>query len=173
MDSLTFETDEVVEALRSSLATIEWATRVLPPQWTNALREHYPPDSWTVTMNLAHMVLYEERLAVPMLESLAEGNDGTDRVQSVSEQYPDAVLLAEEPMDELMRRLRAARERQLAIVGAMDARRLNAPATEHWGKVDPNMGARAHSAGWVAMKTFQHTWDHGNAILRMALFAPR
>jgi hypothetical protein len=25
----------------------------------------------------------------------------------------------------------------------------------------------------VATKTFQHTWEHGNAILRVALFAPR
>jgi hypothetical protein len=173
MNALTFETEEVVEALRGSLATLERATRVLPPQWINALPEGYPADSWTVTMNLAHMALYEERVAVPMLESLAEGNDGTDRVQSVAEIYPDAVLLAEEPMDQLMRRLRAARERQIGIVAALDPQRLNAPATEHWGKFYPNYGARAHSAGWVAMKTFQHTWDHGNAILRMALFAPR
>ena len=30
-----------------------------------------------------------------------------------------------------------------------------------------------HSIAWVATKTFQHTWEHGNAILRVALFAPR
>jgi hypothetical protein len=95
MNPLTFETEEVVEALRRSLATIEWATRVLPPRWTNALLEHDPPDSWTVSMNLAHMVLYEERLAVPMLESLAEGNDGTDRVQSIAERFPDAMRPSE------------------------------------------------------------------------------
>lgn len=29
-----------------------------------------------------------------------------------------------------------------------------------------------HSAGWVAAKTFQHTWEHGNFLLRVALFSP-
>lgn len=29
-----------------------------------------------------------------------------------------------------------------------------------------------HSAAWVAAKTFQHTWEHGNSIFRIALFAP-
>ena len=34
-------------------------------------------------------------------------------------------------------------------------------------------GGEALAMSWVATKTFQHTWEHGNAILRVALFTPR
>jgi hypothetical protein len=34
-------------------------------------------------------------------------------------------------------------------------------------------GETMRAPGWIATKTFQHTWEHGNALLRLALYAPR
>ena len=117
------------------------------------------------------LAVYEEQVAAPILESLAAGTDATDAVTSVLESDFDDLWqqLASEPIDVIAGRLRAARSRQVQAIAAMTEDRFHLPATTLWAEVKPGI----HSAAWVADKTFQHTWDHGNAILQVALFAPR
>ena len=56
------------------------------------------------------------------------------------------------------------------IVESAPVELFNDPKTMLWS--GRNAG-RPHPLSWVATKTFQHTWEHGNSILRVALFAPR
>src|SRR5262245_37925029 len=42
-------------------------------------------DRWGVAMNLAHLAVYEERVAAPVLEALADGGDGRGAVASAGE----------------------------------------------------------------------------------------
>ncbi|MEX1253214.1 MAG: DinB family protein [Dehalococcoidia bacterium] len=172
-NALAFDIKETTTRLSDSLRTIEWAVSLVPEQWTHRLPEHYPADAWSVAMNIAHLVTYEEGLAAPMLEALAAGCDGTDVVASADERLADAVAIADQPLDALMARLRSARGRQIEVVKDFPAERFSAPLTPLWGRHYPLYGDHLHSAGWVASKTFQHTWEHGNAILRVALYAPR
>jgi len=124
-------------------------------------------------MNLAHLVVYEERIAVPVLEALATGADGVSATPSSREDWflNDAVALSKDEVGVMVARLRKARVRQIDIVESYDPDRFNAPATPLWSS--GIHGTPPHSAGWVATKTFQHTWEHGSAILRLVLFAPR
>jgi hypothetical protein len=78
--------------------------------------------------------------------------------------------LAAEPVETLVARLHAVRDRQIAIIESTPAEIFNEPKTMLWS--DRNVG-KPRALSWVATKTFQHTWEHGNAILRAALFAPR
>lgn len=116
-------------------------------------------------MNLAHLATYEELVACPVLEALAAGRDGSGAVTSANERVEEALRVSAQPLDELMERLRAARQCQIQVVEAFDPQRFNAPVTGLWGD-------RPHSAAWVATKTFQHTWEHGNTIMRVALYEP-
>jgi hypothetical protein len=168
-----FSVSETVERLRGSLATIEWAVERVPDKWTHALPDFYPGDAWSVAMNLAHMTIYEEEISGPVLRALAAGGDGLGAARSRREDWflNDAVALSHAPVSEIMRRLVAGRADQIASVAGYDEDRFNAPVTPLWAS--GRHGAPPHSAGWVATKTFQHTWEHGNAILRMALFAPQ
>jgi hypothetical protein len=75
-------------------------------------------------------------------------------------------------MAAIMARLRPARARQIEIVESFDRERFNEPLTPLWSG-SGRYGGPLHPPGWVATKTFQHTWEHGNAVLRVALFAPR
>lgn len=159
-----------IDRLQQSLADVLYAVEMTPPQWLyrSPWRD---PTSWSVAQNLAHMAVYEERVAAPILEALAAGTDATDAVNSVIESDFDELWqqLATEPIDVIAERLRVARARQVQAVAAMTEDRFHLPATTLWAEVAPGI----HSAAWVAAKTFQHTWDHGNAILVVALFAPR
>jgi len=134
--------------------------------------DFYAPGEWNVAMNLAHLVVYEERIAVPVLEALVTGSDGVGATPSSREDwfFNDAVALSRDEVGVMVERLRKARVRQIEIVEAYDAERFNGAVTPLWSS--GRHGAAPHSAGWVATKTFQHTWEHGNAILRLVLFAP-
>ncbi len=168
-----FDRAETIRRLRESLETVVWSARLVPTQFTHALPAWYPDDAWTVAMNLAHLAVYHDAIANPVLESLVEGRDGTTKIRSDNENWflNDAIAMAGDPLESLLERLAAGRERHVELVSAF------APAdwNRRWSPVF-NTGAHGtvpHSPAWVANKTFQHTWEHGNAILRMALFSPR
>jgi hypothetical protein len=154
------------------LATLEWAISLIPGKWSHDLPESYPSDAWSVAMNVAHLTTYEELLACPLLEALRAGKDGSDAVASIDERVEEARRIVQQPWSDLMSRLHGARLRQVKIVEAFPPARFNAPATGLWGAYYPLYGQRFHSAAWVATKTFKHIWEHGNAIMRVALYAP-
>jgi hypothetical protein len=62
-----------------------------------------------------------------------------------------------------MARLGAARQRQVEIALTFSDERFNIPSTPGWRQ---RAGTEFKSPGWVLNKTFQHTWEHGNAVLR-------
>jgi len=171
-----FSVEETVRRLSDSLAGLEWAVTLVPARWHHEAGGPGPSGErpWSVAMNLAHMAVYEEQLAAPVLDDLAAGGDGSSVVPSGNEDWFSAgsIALSAEPLPAIIARLRTARQRQIAAVLRFTDERLNAPATMLWqggwrSKQPPDC------AGWVAAKTFQHTWEHGNTILQTALFAPQ
>ena len=164
--------EAVAGLLTESLRTIEWAVGLVPRDWTHQIPDNVPPDSWTVAMNVAHLVTYERCIGLPLLEDLAAGGDGSKAIESPFEQsfLADAERIAGEPIDELLSQFRTLREREVLLVQAFDPARFNEATTEafNWAI----HGSRKHSAAFIAAKSFQHTWEHGNAIVRAMLFSP-
>lgn len=170
METAGFGVEATVRRLQESLETLLWGISLVPEQW-----QYEPPPfgrgperPWSAVMNLAHLVEYEELVAAPVLQELTSGRDGT-RVVSFADAGPFERLreaLSREPLERLMARLRAARQAQIAAVRSFTDSSLNSATTPLWGEP-------VHSAGWVAAKTVQHTWEHGNSIVQVGLFAPR
>ena len=123
-------------------------------------------------MNVAHLTVYEEAIATPVLAALADGEDGVGATRSEIETWflPQAQALAAEPMETILTRLRKARQSAIDVVERFDEARWNQGVTPLWTRSVPGL---LRSPAWVATKTIQHTWEHGNAVLQMALFAPR
>lgn len=169
----TFDREATVTRLRESLETVVWAAKLVPADYTHTLLPGSPTDAWTVTMNIAHLIVYDEGIAIPVLESLVEGENGSTKIRTDNEAwfYNDAVALAAEPLDALLERFTSARMRQIKVAGSFT----DADWNRRWSPVFGSgaHGNGPHSPAWVANKTFQHTWEHGNAVLRAALFAPR
>ena len=164
----TYRIDDVIRRLRDSLADLEFGLEQSPARWHHALPPEVAPDAWTVAMNLAHLTIYEENVALRLLRSFAPGFDPAGERRGGDEAwfYNEALALSAEPIEQALWRLRSARQEQIELVESLGETRLNSGVTPLWP--DPQ-----HTAGWVATKTFQHTWEHGNAILRVALFSPR
>lgn len=173
MSDLTFDQAESAGRLRESLRVVEWAAEHIPAAWTHENPDYYATDAWSVAMNLAHLAIYEEQIANPLLAALFAGEDGVSAVKSAMENWilDASIALAKEDFAAILARLREAREQHVALVARFPPARWNHPVTPLFAT--GLHGPSPHSAAWVANKTFQHTWEHGNSILRMALFAPR
>ena len=120
--------------------------------------------------NFAHLAVYEEQIAAPILEAIREGRDASSEVTSVLESDYENLwqAVSKSPLDDIAARLWAARHRQIDAISSMDDARFHARSTTLWHELTP----AGHSAAWVAAKTFQHTWAHGNSLLQFALFVP-
>lgn len=165
----------MVDRLEQSLADVLYAVAITPKDWLyrSPGPDHYDPrvPAWNVAQNLAHLAVYEEQIAAPILEALAAGTDAAAAVISVMESDYDDLWerLAIEPIDVIAERLRVARSRQIRAIAAMSDDQFHSPGTTLWEELRED----GHSAAWVATKTFQHTWDHGNSIFQVALFMAR
>jgi uncharacterized damage-inducible protein DinB len=159
--------NETIRQLEESLRLLERAVAATPERWHRpAPHEETPPEFWGVAMNLAHLALYEESWPVLVLEALANGTlePPANTLEEAVERETKA--LASEPIEAILERLRAARRRQVAALRAMTDERFATATTTRWR----SQGRRP--AAWVAAKTLQHTWEHGNSIMQIALFHP-
>lgn len=126
------------------------------------------PSDWPAATNLAHLVIYEERLAVPVLLAAAKGHDGASDVVSGEEGWlvHDAEALGRERFPEIIGRYRAIVARQAELLTVFDDDTFNRPICSLWQSAPAYSGGRLVPAGWIAKKSAQHTWEHGHSLLR-------
>lgn len=169
MPGSEFSVQETADRLRQSLDTVEWAVSRIPSAYTHRLPEGSPTGEWSAAMNMAHLIVYDEEIANPVLAALADGGDAVGATKSHLEQWfqPDAEAIASDPILALAGRFASAHKRHIEIVESFSDERFNTPVTPLFTR-----GETLRAPGWIATKTFQHTWEHGNALLRLALFAP-
>lgn len=173
---LYYEVAESMQMLEQSRDVLAWVVARIPSDWHHrspgGIVRGLPKDAWSIAMNIAHLALYEDKIANPILYDLSTRGDGTGAVQSthMSWFWRDVLSLTEQPLEEIMERFFVTRSRQIQIVRTFDSIRFNAPATFLWGTGD---GTQLESAGWVTAKTVQHTGEHTNSVFRVMLFAPR
>jgi len=124
---------------------------------------------WSVAQNLAHLVVYEELIALPILGASLRHEDGARYVRSFSEDWfaPESESLATAAFPQLLTRYDMGERRHAELLAQFDDEKFNTPLCSAW----PVPGGRLVSAGWVAKKSLQHTWEHGNVLLRAGWMA--
>ena len=53
----TFDQEATITRLHDSLETVVWAAKLVPADYAHALLPASPTDAWTVTMNIAHLIV--------------------------------------------------------------------------------------------------------------------
>jgi hypothetical protein len=141
------------EQLASSAEILIWALGQVPAtRW-----HHQPPfDDWSPARHLFHLLYYEETLALPSLK------------QWLGAGLPMPPLAGEEiawrhdhDVGVLIETFRAVRQVEVLIVGDLAGADWDLPRPTVWGE---------RSLRWVLTKSYQHTMDHANSLLQMALF---
>jgi hypothetical protein len=164
----------IARLLQQSLDLLQYFSEIVPPSWLTkqpgSSVRGVAESVKSPVFQIAHLVGYEERLASPVLRSMAAGGDGTDVVPSGHVSWFRGYVdeLASQPVSDLTNLLARLRADHIAIVKDFPIDTFERPLTPLWG-VEPG---RLESGAWVATKTAQHTIEHANHIARIALFAP-
>ena len=156
-----FSPSAAVREVGAARDALSWALPLISEAAAHAVRQ---PGDWSVGTNLAHLVIYEERIALPVLAALAEGKDGRDRVVSGEENWlaREAESLGEEPFAAVRERFQTIIRRHVEQVEAFDEEAFNAPLCSLWAS---GFGVLV-PAGWVTKKSVQHLWEHGHTLIR-------
>ncbi|MBE3143746.1 MAG: DinB family protein, partial [Planctomycetes bacterium] len=115
---------------------------------------------WTAARHIFHMLYYEQTIALPsMRQWLGDECPSTDGVD-------EDVAWAEgqENVESLLAEFRKVRVEQVALLPRLDDAVWNAVHETVWGPV---------TLLWVVSKTYQHTTEHINDVMRIALFWDR
>jgi hypothetical protein len=141
------------EQLASSAELLIWAIGQVPAtRW----RQQPPFGGWSPARHLFHLLYYEETLGLPSLR------------QWQGASMPMPPLAGEElawrhdhEVTTLIETFRAVRQEEVLLVAELAEADWDLPRPTVWGE---------RSLRWVLTKSYQHTLDHANSLLQMALF---
>ncbi len=146
--------------LKASADGFEWAYTQIPSD----LRTKLPPDpnymgTWSPARHVWHVTEYEKCLALPsMMEWL-------NVPMSPEDEWPDddaAWNKAQEcGVSGLIAEFQRVRRQQIELLDQLARLDWNAPRQTLWGMYPLSM---------VVTKTFQHTYEYGDTLLRMGLW---
>jgi hypothetical protein len=176
MDSKQVLRDRLEETAR----ILEWAISKIPPGHLLQVPPHgqHPQageryktyfGDWSAYRLFFHVVFYEEVFALPTMRHwLGEPYPGVDIINpdsSLEEAACQQELERGADLPALLDRFRAVRQEQIRVLETIPAR--------EWDLEKVNTELGPVSAEFVVAKTIQHTLDHGNALMRNALYWDR
>lgn len=148
--------------LQASADGFVWAFEQIATDHWNRL----PPDAsymgtWTPLRHVWHVTGYEEMIVVPAMQEwcgqpLPDGEGWQDDDDAFA-----AAVAAGLTADAIIARFRAVRQQQLDLLDELTSIDWEAPRPTLWGNQPLKM---------VVTKTYQHTFEHGDTLLRMALW---
>ena len=164
--------DFLAKQLAETAAIIEWAINLVPENRLLEIsphKEHSKTDdsmksyfgSWSAYRLLFHLVFYEENWALPGLKYwLDDALPPKNNIPSEEENW-EKELLKGIDLESLLKRFHFVRKNQVKVINQMqDKAWVEKKIDTYWGEA---------SAEFSVSKTIQHTFEHGNKIMRIAL----
>jgi hypothetical protein len=141
--------------LRSTLDGFVWAVRQVPEERLYTV----PPTAlgeWSAAQHVAHMVDYEERLALP---SMAQWLGVPPAIPEDSEK---GVETEASTLEAKLAQFERVRQAEIGMLSKFDHDAwATVIRTTFWGDV---------SLFWLVCKTYQHTSEHTHNVLSLSLF---
>jgi len=146
--------------LKASADGFEWAYSQIP----SSFHVQLPPDPeylgiWSPARHVWHVTEYERCMALPSMVEWLHGPSSTE------EDWPDDdkawAKVQERGLEGLISEFRRVRQQQIDLLEQLKNTDWNAPRETQWGQKPLSM---------VVTKTFQHTYEHGDTLLRMGLW---
>lgn len=146
------------EQLEATGEGFVWSAEQVPVE----RRDVTPPrrlGEWTAARHVFHMAYYEKEIALPSMRQWAGGPPLPE------ERLDEDVAWGEgRTVEESLASFREVRAEEVALAAQLDEALWEETRETVWGAV---------TLLWVVSKTFQHTAEHINDVMRMALFWDR
>ena len=146
--------------LQASADGFAWAFSKIPP----AFRENFPPapdylGTWQPVRHVWHVTEYERCLVMPSMNqwlggSMPDGDTWLDDDKAWA-------MVQNRGPEELTSAFRHVRQQQIELLDKIVNADWNTPQEALWGNKPLSM---------IVTKTFQHTYEHGDTLLRMGLW---
>lgn len=147
------------EQLRASADGFVWGTEQIP----EARRYSQPPKGlgeWTVARHVFHLWYYEQTIALPSMQQWLGGT--IPLLEDAGEDI--AWSKTQERVESLLEKFKNVRAEQIALLPKFEDASWNTTCEAIWGPV---------TLLWVVSKTYQHTAEHTNDVMRIGLFWDR
>jgi hypothetical protein len=147
--------------LQASADGLVWGVEQVPPA-RRVIRPPGPHDGpsplgeWTVARHVFHMLYYEQHCALPSMRQWLH-----EPMPSMNAYDEDGAWDPSQSIDELISGFQRVRAAQIALIPRFAPAAWDETRDAVWGPV---------TLRWVVSKTYQHTAEHTNDILRIALF---
>jgi hypothetical protein len=146
--------------LKASADGFEWAFSRIP----SSFREQLPPDpeylgTWPPARHVWHVTEYERCLVIPNMYKWLNGP-----LVPESDWHDDDntwAIVQDRGFDELIAKFRQARKQQIELLDQFTEKDWSSPRETFFGP---------KPLSWFVSKTFQHTYEHGDTLLRMGLW---
>ncbi|HSK88753.1 MAG TPA: DinB family protein [Anaerolineales bacterium] len=146
--------------LQASGDGFAWAYSQIAP----VLRESMPPDpdyfgTWPPARHVWHVTEYERCLVIPSM------NQWLGAARPPEDAWPDDdhtwAQVQQQGIEELPSAFRRIRQQQIDLLDKLTHTDWDSPRETLWGYKPLSM---------IVTKTFQHTYEHGDTLLRMAIW---
>ena len=147
------------ELLQASTDGFVWGVEQVP----GPRRTMLPPaglGEWTAGRHVFHLLSYEQNIALPAMRQWLSA-----AIPPMDEFDEEAAWVWEKrSIEKLVVRFKQVRAEDIAMLSKFDDAAWNSTRETRWGSV---------TLLWVVSKTYQHTTEHINDVLRIALFWDR
>lgn len=144
------------EQLQAGAEGFVWSAGQVPED----RRQVQPPrglGEWSVARHVFHMLYYERVVALPSMQQWLGGNKPVIDDAEEDVVWADNMKSTETLLDEF----RSVRADQIALLSQFEESAWNETREAVWGPV---------TLLWVVSKTFQHTAEHTNDVMKMRLW---
>ena len=146
--------------LQASAEGLIWALSQISP----AFRENLPPDpeyfgTWPPTRHVWHVTEYERCLVIPSMNQWLGGPLPPENAWPDDD--PTWAKMPNRGLEELTCAFREIRQQQLELLDKLMDVDWELPRETLWGHKPLSM---------IVTKTFQHTYEHGDTLLRMGIW---
>ncbi|GHO83037.1 DinB family protein [Dictyobacter formicarum] len=156
--------------LQNSSNDFIWATQQIPVDKLNSVSP-LRPDSWSVARNIFHLQFQEEKVVLPNMRLwLSDRTLYTRQDDALIAHYAAFETLvrdeerawAQQPdLDVVLKHFQTQRTIQIALLQEIDPTVWEDKRATVWGEV---------TLRWVVTKTYQHSVEHINDVLKPALY---
>ncbi|GAC1566191.1 MAG: hypothetical protein NVS3B14_06850 [Ktedonobacteraceae bacterium] len=133
-----------------------WAVEQVPPE-RRLLTPPKPLGEWNAARHVFHMLYYEQNAVLPGMKIWL------DQPFTLNEaDYNEAAAWGDgKDLESILTDFRRVRAEQLEVLAHFNDQLWHETRQTLWGEV---------TLLWIVSKTFQHTAEHTNDVMRMALF---
>lgn len=146
--------------LQASADGFAWAFAQIP----SALHDQLPPapdylGTWSPARHVWHVSEYERCIVIPSMQQwLGAAMPGDD---VWPDDDPTWATIHDRSLETLTTAFRLVRQQQIQLIDQLVSVDWDTPCATIWGQKPLSM---------VVTKTFQHTYEHGDTLLRMGLW---